>query len=214
LGQSSEKRHFEDGTMASVNFPKAIAVNIPPTLTLTITHEQLVQLAQVNRELQLERTATGELIVMPPTASNTGKNNFDMAGQLWFWNRQNKLGVAFDSSTGFHLPNGADRSPDIAWVRQERWDALTPEQQASFAPLCPDFVVELRSKNDKIEPLRAKMREYIENGASLGWLIDRNHKKVEIYRPGQEVEVLEHPASLSGEAVLPGFVLDLTEVWS
>jgi len=200
--------------MASVNFSGTIAVNIPPTLTLTITHEQLVQLAQVNRELQLERTATGELIVMPPTASNTGKRNFDMAGQLWFWNRQSKLGVAFDSSTGFHLPNGADRSPDMAWVRQERWDALTPEQQASFAPLCPDFVVELRSKNDKIQPLRAKMREYIENGASLGWLIDRNNKKVETYRQGQDVEVLEHPASLSGEAVLPGFVLDLTEVWS
>lgn len=199
--------------MAQVSSFNSIAVNIPPTLTLTLTHEQFVQLAIANRDLQLERTHTGELIVMAPTGSETGKRNFDIAGQLWLWNRQTKLGVAFDSSSGFHLPNGSDRSPDVAWVRQDRWDALTPEQKEGFAPICPDFVLELRSKNDTMEPLRAKMREYIENGASLGWLLDGKNKKVEIYRPGQEVEVLDNPKTLSGETVLPGFVLDLAAVW-
>ncbi|MDZ8226081.1 Uma2 family endonuclease [Nostoc sp. ChiVER01] len=200
--------------MTQANLSQTLAVNIPPTLTLTVTHEQFVQLALVNRDLQLERTATGELIVIPPTGSDTGKRNFDIAGQLWLWNRQTKLGVAFDSSTGFYLPNGSDRSPDAAWIRQERWDALTLEQQEIFAPICPDFVLELRSKNDSIEKLRAKMREYIENGACLGWLIDRKNQKVEIYRPSRDVEVLNKPANLSGEDILPGFVLDLTEVWS
>ncbi|MEG3909275.1 Uma2 family endonuclease [Microcoleus sp. w2-18bC1] len=192
---------------------RAIAVNIPPTLTLTVTREQFVELAIANRELQLERTAQGELIVNPPTGGETGYRNSDLNGQLWLWNRQTKLGKTFDSSTGFHLPNGADRSPDAAWVRQERWDGLTPKQKESFIPLCPDFVVELRSKTDNMEPLRAKMKEYMNNGARLGWLIDRKNKKVEIYRPSQDVEVLENPISLSGEDVLPGFVLDLTEVW-
>lgn len=192
---------------------RAIAVNIPPTLTLTVTREQFVELAIANRELQLERTAQGELIVNPPTGGETGYRNLDIEGQLWLWNRQTKLGKAFNSSTGFHLPNGADRSPDAAWVRQERWDELTPKQKESFIPLCPDFVVELRSKTDNMQPLRAKMKEYTNNGARLGWLIDRKNKKVEIYRPSQDVEVLENPISLSGEDVLPGFVLDLTEVW-
>jgi len=199
--------------MAQTNLNQAIAVNIPPTLTLTVTHEQLVELAIANRDLQLERTATGELLVMPPTGGTTGKRNADIEGQLWLWNRQSKLGVVFDSSTGFHLPNGADRSPDAAWVRQERWNALTPEQQEGFVPLCPDFVLELRSKNDNMAPLRAKMKEYIDNGARLGWLINRKNKKVEIYRQSREVEVLDNPTTLSGEDVLPGLVLDLTEVW-
>ena len=132
--------------MTQANFSKAIAVNIPSTLTLSITHEEFVELARANRDLQLERTATGELIVMPPTGGTTGNRNFDIAGQLWFWNRYTKLGIAFDSSTGFYLPNGAERSPDAAWVRQDRWDALTPEQQDEFVPLCPDFLLELRSK--------------------------------------------------------------------
>lgn len=178
-----------------------------------VTHEQFQQIAAVNRDLSVERTATGELIVMPPTGSETGKHNQDLSGQLWLWNRQTKLGEVFDSSTGFQLPNGADRSPDASWVKLERWQALTPEEREGFAPLCPDFVVELRSKSDNMEPLREKMREYIANGASLGWLIDRKHRKVEIYRQDLDVEILEHPTTLSGEDVLPGFVLDLTEVW-
>jgi Uma2 family endonuclease len=199
--------------MTQSDLAPAILVNIPPSLLLTVTHEQLVELAIANRDLQLERTATGELIVMAPTGSITGNRNLDIEGQLWLWNRQVKLGKTFNSSTGFHLPNGADRSPDAAWVRQDRWDALTPEQQEGFAPLCPDFVVELRSTHDNLAPLQAKMQEYMANGACLGWLIDRKNQTVEIYRQGQSVEILARPMSLCGEDVLPGFILDLTEVW-
>ena len=178
-----------------------------------VTHEQFQQIAAVNRDLRLERTATGELIVMPPTGSETGNRNLDISGQLWLWNRQTKLGIAFDSSSGFKLPNGADRSPDASWVKLERWQTLTPKEQEGFAPLCPDFVVELRSKSDNMEPLREKMREYIANGARLGWLIDRKNQKVETYRQNQDVEILDHPRTLSGGDVLPGFVLDLTDIW-
>lgn len=200
-------------TNVKTNIYSTVMVNIPTTITLKISHEQFLDLALANRDLQLERNATGELIIMPPTGSYTGKINFDIAGQLWFWNRQTKLGEAFDSSTGFHLPNGSDRSPDAAWIKQEKWDTLSLEQKESFAPICPDFVLELRSKTDSLEKLQSKMREYIENGASLGWLIDQKNQRVEIYRPGKDVEILEHPTSLSGEDILPGFILDLTELW-
>jgi Uma2 family endonuclease len=200
--------------MGNTNSSAAISLSIPPALTLTVTREQFIELAIANRELQLERTAQGELIVNPPTGGETGYRNLDIEGQLWLWNQRTRLGKAFNSSTGFHLPNGADRSPDASWVRQERWDALTPEQKESFIPLCPDFAIELRSKSDNMEPLRVKMREYMNNGARLGWLIDRKNRKVEIYRQNREVEVLENPATLSGEDVLPGFVLDLTEIWA
>ena len=190
---------------------------VNPTITIPktfkVSHEQFKELAAVNRDLRLERTATGELIVMPPTGSDTGNRNLDIEGQLWLWNRQIKLGKAFNSSSGFHLPNGANRSPDASWVKLETWEALTPGEQEGFAPICPDFVVELRSPSDSMETLRAKMREYMENGASLGWLIDRKSRKVEIYRQGREVEVLDNPTTVLGEDVLPGFVLDLTEVW-
>lgn len=189
-------------------------LNLPSTLKLTISHEQFVQLAWVNQNLQLERTATGELIVMPPTGSDTGNKNADILGQLWLWNRQTQLGQIFDSSSGFHLPNGADRSPDVSWISQDRWDTLTPEEKSGFAPLCPDFVLELRSKNDSLESLQQKMQEYQENGAKLGWLIDRSRKKVEIYRPKKSVEVQNSPNSLSGEDILPGFTLDLSEIWN
>lgn len=199
-------------TNVKTNIYSTVMVNIPTTITLKISHEQFLDLALANRDLQLERNATGELIIMPPTGSYTGKINFDIAGQLWFWNRQTKLGEAFDSSTGFHLPNGSDRSPDAAWIKQEKWDTLSLEQKESFAPICPDFVLELRSKTDSLEKLQSKMREYIENGASLGWLIDQKNQRVEIYRPGKDVEILEHPTSLSGEDILPGFILDLTEL--
>ncbi len=186
-------------------------ITIPQTFK--VTHEQFQQIAAVNRDLRLERTPTGELIIMTPTGSETGNRNLDIEGQLWLWNRQTKLGVAFNSSSGFKLPNGADRSPDASWVKLERWQTLTPKEQEGFAPLCPDFVVELRSKSDNMEPLREKMREYIANGARLGWLIDRKNQKVEIYRQNQDVEILDHPRTLSGEDILSGFVLDLTDVW-
>jgi len=199
--------------MTQTQSSAALALNIPLTLTLTVTREQFIELALANRELQLERTEAGKLIVNPPTGGETGRINSDLSGQLWLWNRKTKLGKAFSSSTGFYLPNGADRSPDASWVRQERWDALTPEQKEGFLPLSPDFVVELRSKSDNMKPLREKMKEYMENQVRLGWLIDRKNRKVEIYRQNQEVEVLDNPVTLSGEDVLPGFVLDLTEVW-
>ena len=186
-------------------------ITIPQTFK--VTHEQFQQIAAVNRDLRLERTATGELIIMAPTGSDTGYRNQDMSGQLWLWNRQTKLGVVFDSSSGFKLPNGADRSPDASWVKLERWQTLTPKEREGFAPLCPDFVVELRSKSDNMEPLREKMREYIANGSCLGWLIDRKNQKVEIYRQNQDVEILDNSTTLSGEEVLPGFILDLTDVW-
>ncbi|MEC4984280.1 MAG: Uma2 family endonuclease [Oscillatoria sp. PMC 1068.18] len=181
--------------------------------TFQVTHAQFQQLAYVNRDLRLERTATGELIIMPPTGSNTGKLNLDIEGQLWLWNRQTKLGVAFNSSSGFHLPNGADRSPDAAWISKERWEFLSDEEKEGFAPICPDFVVELRSPSDNLKPLQRKMQEYLDNGARLGFLIDRKNHQVEIYRQSQDVQVLVHPKNLSGEDVLPKFILDLTQIW-
>ena len=192
-----------------------IAINYPSTsieLSIDLTDEQFFQLCQNNRDYQFERTASGELIIMPPTGSETSRRNIDISYQLRAWSRQNNLGVAFDSSGGFTLPNGADRSPDASWVKKERWDALTAEQKDSFAPLCPDFVVELRSKTDSLKKLQEKMQEYIDNGARLGWLIDRQNRRVEIYRPDREIEIIENPATLSGEDVLPGFVLDLAEI--
>lgn len=189
-----------------------LPLNIPPSLK--VSQEQFELIAAANRDLRLERNTTGELLIMPPTGGNTGKRNIDLEGQLWFWNRQTKLGVAFNSSTAFHLPNGADRSPDAAWVSQKRWDALTPAQQETFPPLCPDFAIELRSKSDNMEPLRRKMEEYIDNGLQLGWLIDTKNRNVEIYRLNFPVEVLNNPATLSGENVLPGFVLDLQKVFN
>ena len=189
-----------------------LAINIPPSFK--VTHSQFEQLAIANRDVRLERTATGEIIIMPPTGGNTGKRNLDIEGQLWLWNRQTQLSIAFNSSTGFCLPNGAYRSPDAAWVSQARWDALTPEQQETFPPLSPDFVIELRSKTDNMEALREKMQEYLNNGTSLGWLIDPKNKKVEIYRRDRAVEVLDNPVSLSGEDVLAGFSLDLQVLFS
>jgi Uma2 family endonuclease len=189
-------------------------ITLPSTLKLTIdlTDEQFFQLCQNNRDLRFERTASGELIIMPPTGSETGNRNIKIAAQLEVWSSQSNLGLAFDSSSGFKLPNGADRSPDASWVRRDRWDALTPEEQQGFAPLCPDFVVELLSPSDSVKIAQAKMREYMDNGARLGWLINRKNQRVEIYRQGQDVEILENPATLSGEDVLPGFVLDLKQI--
>ncbi|MBN3907410.1 MAG: Uma2 family endonuclease [Nostoc sp. NMS1] len=189
----------------------ALTVNLKPVLELT--DEQFFQLCQANRDLRFERTATGELIIMPPTGGETGNRNAGLTAQLWIWNEQNKLGIAFDSSTGFKLPNGADRSPDASWLRLERWNALTQEEKTKFIPLCPDFVVELLSPSDSLKVAQEKMREYIDNGVRLGWLINRKSRQVEIYRQGQEVEVLESLVTLSGEDVLQGFVLNLGMIW-
>lgn len=189
----------------------ALTVNLKSVLELT--DEQFFQLCQANRDLRFERTATGELIIMPPTGGETGNRNAGLTAQVWIWNEQNKLGKVFDSSTGFKLPNGADRSPDASWIKLERWNALTQKQQTRFLPLCPDFVVELLSPTDSLRDTQQKMREYQNNGASLGWLINRKSRQVEIYRIGKEVEVLESPVSLSGEDILPGFVLNLEAIW-
>ncbi|OIP72947.1 MAG: hypothetical protein AUK43_01770 [Oscillatoriales cyanobacterium CG2_30_40_61] len=184
----------------------------PFELTIELTEEQFFQLCQNNRDLRFERSASGDLTIMPPTGSETGNRNIDLSYQLQSWSRQNNLGLAFDSSTGFRLPNGANRSPDAAWVSNQRWEVLTTTEKEKFAPLSPDFVVELRSKTDSLEKLQAKMQEYIENGTKLGWLLDRQHQRVEIYRPNQVVEIISSPQSLSGENILPGFVLDLKNI--
>ncbi len=190
-------------------------VSLPATLELNIdlTDEQFFQLCQKNRDLRFERTANGELIIMPPTGSETSDRNADLTYQLRAWTRQNQRGKSFDSSGGFKLPNGADRSPDASWVKMERWNALTQAEKERFAPLCPDFVVELMSPSDSLEKTRTKMREYMDNGARLGWLINRQQQQVEIYRPHREVEILANPQTLSGEDILPGFVLELDQIW-
>ncbi|MEO0841745.1 MAG: Uma2 family endonuclease [Cyanobacteria bacterium J06643_5] len=188
-----------------------LSLQIPPSLKFT--DEEFEQIVEFNKELRLELTAEGELVIMSPTGGETGNRNFDLIGQIWFWSRKNKLGKAFDSSTGFKLPNGATRSPDASWIKIERWEALTSEQRKKYLPLCPDFAVELVSESDDVEDTRKKMREYIENGLRLGWLINPKDKQVEIYRIGKEVEILDSPTSLSGEDVLVGFNLDLEVIF-
>jgi len=181
--------------------------------TAPITDEQFYQLCIANRELKLERTSKGDLIIMPPTGGGTGKRNSDINLDLGLWNRQTQLGVVFDSSTCFQLPNGAKFSPDAAWIPLAKWESLTPEQQEKFPPICPDFVIELRSPSDPLKPLQEKMQEYINNGTRLGWVINRKNRQVEIYRPGREKEILDNPTTLLGEDVLPGFVLNLSLIW-
>ncbi len=178
-----------------------------------LSDEQFFQLCQDNRDLRLERSAKGDLIIMPPTGGETGNSNAGITAQLWLWNNLHKLGVVFDSSTGFKLPNGADRSPDAAWIPLEKWQALTPQQKERFLPLSPDFVIELMSPSDNIETARKKMQEYLDNGTRLGWLINRKTREVEIYRQGQAVEILTNPESLSGENILSQFVLELDNIW-
>jgi len=194
---------------------KTLFLELPPELTLYVTQEQFETLTAANRDLRLERTAEGKLIVNPPTGGESGKRNLNISTQLGNWfEAHEELGEAFDSSTGFKLPNGANRSPDASWIRRERWESLTPQQRKEFVPLCPDFVIELRSESDSLPKLQAKMQEYIDNGTRLGWLIDPKNRRVEIYRPGREVEVLENPSHLSGEDILPGFVLNLRRMWT
>ncbi|NEO36694.1 MAG: Uma2 family endonuclease [Moorea sp. SIOASIH] len=183
---------------------------VPPSLDLKVSYQQFEQLATANRDLRLERTAEGKLIVNPPTGWETGKRNLSITRQLGNWYEENpEKGEAFDSSTGFELPNGSNRSPDSSWVSRDRWDALTEEQKQTFPKICPDFVIELRSKSDSLKELRAKMQEYIDNGLRLGWLIDPQNQRVEIYRSGQKTEIIDNPKELSGEAVLPAFKLKL-----
>lgn len=175
--------------------------------------EDFFALCQANQDVRIERTTNGDLIIMPPTGGKTGTRNFHLTGKFSNWVEADGAGKGFDSSTGFTLPNGAKRSPDVAWVRRERWDTLTKKEQEQFPPLCPDFVVELRSRTDALASLKQKMEEYIENGAQLGWLIDPVKRKVYIYRPGMPVEQLDKPESISGAPLLPGFTLILGPLW-
>ncbi|MFN6568437.1 Uma2 family endonuclease [Dendronalium sp. ChiSLP03b] len=187
----------------------ALILNLSPTIELT--DDQFFQLCQNNRDLRLERTAEGELIIMPPTGWESGNRNSKLTARVEYWADADGTGLAFDSSTGFKLPNGANRSPDASWVSRKRLAALNPDP-AKFLPMAPDFAVELRSANDSLKTVQQKMQEYIDNGVRLGWLIDPQNQRVEIYRPGKDVEVLQSPTSLSGEDVLPGFVLDLAQI--
>lgn len=187
---------------------------------LTLNLQQFVEtaaefweLCQANPDLRLERTATGEVVIMPPAFTETGRYNSAISGQLWRWNDDHQIGIVFDSSAGFTLPNGAIRSPDTSWVTKSRWHALTTAEKYGFAAICPDFVVELRSSSDSQKTLRAKMQEYLENGAQLGWLIEPQARTVEIYEPGEAVETLHDPATVAGDPLLPHFVLNLQKVW-
>jgi Uma2 family endonuclease len=174
-----------------------------------LSDDQFYQLCQINEDWKLEQTAKGELIIMPPVGAISGNRESEFNADVVIWNRQTKLGKVFSSSTVFTLPNGGKRSPDVAWIANERWDSLTIQEKEKFARICPDFVIELRSRTDSLSQLQEKMQEYLNSGLRLGWLIDPQNQQVEIYRQNQSVEIVSLPTSLSGENVLPGFILEL-----
>lgn len=189
-----------------------IVLQMPPELQMT--DEQFFEFCQVNQELRIESNKFGELLIMPPTGSDSGNREARIIQQLMNWADEDSTGIAFSSSAGFTLSTGAKRSPDASWIKLERWNSLTEEQKQKFAPICPDFVVELRSPSDNLKPLQEKMEEYMkEPGLQLGWLIDRKNRRVYIYRPNQAVEILDNPETISGDPVLPGFILNLSKVW-
>ncbi|MEH2145380.1 Uma2 family endonuclease [Nostoc sp.] len=200
----------------TINLPIATEI-IPMVLQLqpaiALTEDQFYEFCQLNCDFRIERNATGELVIMPPTDAETGQRNFEIIGQLGIWTKQDGTGIGFGSSGGFTLPNGAVRSPDAAWIKRTRWEAIPVELRRKFAPICPEFVIELRSQSDRLQILQDKMQEYIDNGTQLGWLIDRKQRQVFIYRPNTTIEVLDNPKTLSGETLLPSFVLDLSQVW-
>ncbi|WP_375498931.1 Uma2 family endonuclease [uncultured Nostoc sp.] len=193
-------------------FSSPLVLQIPSSMQMT--EEQFFEFCQVNRDLRIELNKFGELIIIPPTGSETGNRVGNISGQLWVWSEQDSTGITFSSSTGFKLSTGAERSPDASWIKLERWNSLSPEQQQKFAPICPDFVVELKSSSDNLQTLKEKMEEYMnEPEIQLGWLIDRKQHKVYIYHPGLQEECLDNPATVSGELVLPGFILNMSKVW-
>jgi Uma2 family endonuclease len=201
---------INDRNTSYVGHPPLI-LHLRPVLDLT--DDQLYEFSQLNRDLRIERNAKGELIIMPPTGGDTGERNAEITMQLRLWAKRDGTGTTFDSSTGFRLPNGAVRSPDASWSKQARLVALTAEARKKFVPVCPDFVIELRSATDSLTVLQDKMQEYIENGTQLAWLIDPEHRKVYLYSAQASIKELDNPATISGEPILPGFVLDLNEVW-
>ena len=189
------------------------ALTISLDSVIDLNDDQFFQLCRKNSDLRFERNAQGDITIMAPEGGETGMYSADITTDLVIWNRKTKLGFTFGSSTGFKLPNGCDRSPDASWIAKERWEILTPQQRAKFAPICPDFVIELMSPSDNLKVTQAKMQEYQDNGARLGWLINRKDREVEIYRIGKPKEILKAPISLSGEDVLPEFVLSLRDIW-
>lgn len=181
--------------------------------SINLTEEQFFQLCIDNRNLKFERNKKGDLIILSPTGGETSNRNFKLIQQLGKWTDQDQTGIAFDSSGGFKLPNGAERSPDASWIPLVKWESLTSQQKKRFLPFAPDFLVELLSPSDNLENTQRKMLEYIENGTKLGWLINRKTRQVEIYRQGKEVEIIDNPSTISGENILVGFVLDLSKIW-
>lgn len=188
-----------------------LVVRLRPVINLS--EDEFFEFCQLNGELRIERNAQGEVLIMPPAGAASGGQNAGIVGQLWQWARRDETGIAFDSSAGFTLPNRAVRSPDASWITRARWEQLPAEQQAKFAPICPDFVLELRSPSDRLRDLQDKLEEYLANGARLGWLLDPEPRHVYVYRPDAPVERLEAPDTISGDPILPGFVLNLREVW-
>jgi Uma2 family endonuclease len=184
------------------------------TLHWPLSTDQFARLCALNPEMRFESTSTGDLLIMPPTGGDTGHTNANLTTDFTLWSRQDGSGLVFDSSTLFVLPNGARRSPDVSWIHREPWETLRPEDRRGFVPLCQDFVLELRSPSDSLRVPQDKTQEYIDNGAGLGWLIDPTEHVVYVYRPGESVERLEAPAEVSGEPVLPKFVLQLGSIWS
>ena len=183
------------------------------TFTESIGDRDLEQICSDNPNLRFETDKYGKLIVMSPTGSLTGERNSDLNYQVQSWNRQYKLGVVFDSSAGFRLFNGAIRSPDVSWIASDRWNSLSDKQKRGYAPIDPDFVIELLSPTDNLAEAQQKMHEYMDCGVKLGWLINPDSKEVEIYRNGRDKEILNNPSSVSGEDILPGLTVDLTEIF-
>lgn len=200
--------------MATVHFDSEIPLTIQfgPSWK-AMSDEEFVDFCQRNRDLRIERAANGDLVIMPPTGGESGKSNFKLAYALENWNQIQKLGEGFDSSTGFQFSTGAIRSPDCSWVLLDRFNRLTKAQRRGFLPLAPDFCAEIRSPSDSLTALHAKMREYIDAGVRLGWLIDPDSKALWIYQPGSEPTQLDNPESVSGDPVLPGFVLKMATIW-
>jgi len=186
----------------------ATVLNLRP-LTRSLTREQFIRLCRSNPDLQLERSSQGDLVIVTPVGGESGNREARLITKVGIWNEQTRLGYVFSSSTIFSLPNGGDRSPDVAWVAKSRWEALSPNERETFPPICPDFVIELRSRRDKLPPLQDKMQEYLTSGLRLGWLMNPQDQRVEIYRPDRAVETVNLPATLFGETVLPGFELAL-----
>ena len=204
-------------TLTRTRAEQATDTTLPIVLRLSpvieMTEEQFLAFCEINHEARIERSAEGELAIMPPAGMYSSNRNIKVSARLEVWTVRDGTGIAFDSSGGFTLPNGAVRGPDAAWIPKSRLAELTTEDKRGFGHICPDFVIELRSQSDSLAALKAKMDEYMENGARLGWLIDPQNRRVYIYRPNSEVEILENPETVSADPELEGFALELADIW-